>query len=366
MRSELYGTAAIRENKLEQWPNPHPERPYLISFDIPEFTCLCPRSGFPDFALIKIRYQPARLDRGAEVVEAVHQRLSGPPHLTRGGGESNPGRSRLAAPTPLDAGDRRLLRARQHQDRGPSRARLERESGDWPRRACAVDSRPCLPALSGGLDSATWPPGSKSTTRERPVKAFTFLYGQKHAVELEAARSVAAAYGLEHQVIELPPIHGSALTDAEIELPEGRDLATVTGVAPSYVPARNLLFLAQMASLQDAFGPAVLVAGRPSRRSHRLPRLPARVRGGGRPGGPTGHAVWAQGARLPSCTGRRPTSIRWGLEHGVPYELTHSCYQGRRPACGVCDTCQARLQAFAAAGAIDPIDYAPDSGTART
>jgi 7-cyano-7-deazaguanine reductase len=55
---ELYGTAAIRLSKLEQWPNPHPERPYLISFDIPEFTCLCPRSGFPDFALIKIRYQP--------------------------------------------------------------------------------------------------------------------------------------------------------------------------------------------------------------------------------------------------------------------------------------------------------------------
>jgi 7-cyano-7-deazaguanine reductase len=55
---EPYGTVAIRENKLERWPNPHPERPYSISFDIPEFTCLCPRSGFPDFALIKIRYQP--------------------------------------------------------------------------------------------------------------------------------------------------------------------------------------------------------------------------------------------------------------------------------------------------------------------
>jgi 7-cyano-7-deazaguanine reductase len=56
--NELYGTVAIRENKLEQWPNPRPERPYLISLDIPEFTCLCPRSGFPDFALVKIRYQP--------------------------------------------------------------------------------------------------------------------------------------------------------------------------------------------------------------------------------------------------------------------------------------------------------------------
>lgn len=56
--AELYGTTAIRENKLQSWPNSHPERPYLVSFDIPEFTCLCPRSGFPDFALIKIRYQP--------------------------------------------------------------------------------------------------------------------------------------------------------------------------------------------------------------------------------------------------------------------------------------------------------------------
>lgn len=56
--SGRYGTAAIQANQLEKWPNPNPCRPYLVSFDIPEFTCLCPRSGFPDFALIKIRYQP--------------------------------------------------------------------------------------------------------------------------------------------------------------------------------------------------------------------------------------------------------------------------------------------------------------------
>ena len=56
--NEPYGTVAIRQNKLERWPNPRPERPYVVSFDSPEFTCLCPRSGFPDFALVKIRYQP--------------------------------------------------------------------------------------------------------------------------------------------------------------------------------------------------------------------------------------------------------------------------------------------------------------------
>ena len=55
---DKYGTMAIRDNRLERWPNPAPERPYLVSMDIPEFTCLCPRSGYPDFALVKIRYQP--------------------------------------------------------------------------------------------------------------------------------------------------------------------------------------------------------------------------------------------------------------------------------------------------------------------
>jgi 7-cyano-7-deazaguanine synthase len=94
-----------------------------------------------------------------------------------------------------------------------------------------------------------------------PIKAYTFLYGQKHAVELEAARAVAATLGMEHQVVELPPIGGSALTDSDIPLPEKRDLASLEGVAPSYVPARNLLFVAHMASLQDAEGPAMLWLG---------------------------------------------------------------------------------------------------------
>jgi 7-cyano-7-deazaguanine reductase len=56
-----YGTRAIEENVLEAWPNPARHRRYLIRLDAPEFTCLCPRSGFPDFALVKIRYQPRDL-----------------------------------------------------------------------------------------------------------------------------------------------------------------------------------------------------------------------------------------------------------------------------------------------------------------
>ena len=126
---ELYGTKAIRENKLEPWPNPYPERPYFISFDIPEFTCLCPRSGFPDFALIKVRYQPRDWIVELRSLKLYINGYRDRAHLTRGGGESDPGRSRFAAPTPLDAGHRRLHRARQHQDGGEGGARHARATG---------------------------------------------------------------------------------------------------------------------------------------------------------------------------------------------------------------------------------------------
>ena len=214
----------------------------------------------------------------------------------------------------------------------------------------------CL-LLSGGVDSATLAAWILDRHPGEPVKAFTFLYGQKHAVELVAARSVAAAYGIEHKVIALAPIHGSALTDAGVPLPEGRDLTTATGVAPSYVPARNLLFLAQMASLQDALGPGLLwlgvhhddYTGYPDCRPEFIEAADLAVKLG---------TQYGLRVKAPFVHWSKAEIIRWGLEHKVPYELTHSCYQGERPACGVCDTCQSRLDAFAGAGGVDPIAYA--------
>lgn len=213
----------------------------------------------------------------------------------------------------------------------------------------------CL-LLSGGLDSTTLAAWIKEQHPLEPVKAYTFLYGQKHAVELEAAVQVAVAFGMEHRAIRLPSIHGSALTDADLALPEGRDLTSLDGIAPSYVPARNLLFLAHMASLQDAFGPGVLWlgvhhddhTGYPDCRPDFIAAADAAVRLGTR---------YELRVEAPFVNWSKAEIIRWGLAHGVPYELTHSCYQGRRPACGVCDTCQARLQAFLAAGAVDPVPY---------
>jgi 7-cyano-7-deazaguanine synthase len=220
----------------------------------------------------------------------------------------------------------------------------------------------CL-LLSGGLDSTTLAAWVKAQEpyRSEPIRAYTFFYGQKHAVELEAARKVAAAFDMEHFLVELPPIQGSALTDADTELPEGRDLASVSGVAPSYVPARNLLFVANLASLQDASGPGVLWlgvhhddhTGYPDCRPEFISAADAAVRLGTR---------YGLQVEAPFVRWSKSDIIRWGLDHHVPYELTHSCYQGRRPACGVCDTCQARLQAFAVAGAVDPIPYEKAAG----
>jgi 7-cyano-7-deazaguanine synthase len=213
----------------------------------------------------------------------------------------------------------------------------------------------CL-LLSGGLDSATLAAWIQEHHPREPIAAYTFLYGQKHAVELEAALAVANFYGLEHHVIELRPVHGSALTDSGTPLPLGRDLADAQGVAPSYVPARNLLLLAQVAASQDAKGPAVIWlgvhhddhAGYPDCRPAFVDAADEAVRLGTR---------YGLRVRAPFVHMSKAEIVCWGLAHDVPYGLTHSCYQGLRPACGECDTCQARLAAFAAVGAVDPIPY---------
>jgi 7-cyano-7-deazaguanine synthase len=216
--------------------------------------------------------------------------------------------------------------------------------------------------FSGGLDSTTLAAWVRDRHPGARIHAVTFLYGQKHAVESEAAAAVARRYALQHTVLELPRVAGSALTDEEDALPENRDLSSVTGVAPSYVPARNLLFIASLASLADAEGPGVLWLGVHHDDHTGYPDCrPEFVDAAGR-----ALSLGTQyGLQLQAPFVRWPKSeiVRWGVEHGVPYELTHSCYQGLRPACGACDTCQSRLLAFAAAGAVDPLPYA--EGTKR-
>lgn len=210
--------------------------------------------------------------------------------------------------------------------------------------------------LSGGMDSATclwW----MKRELAGPIHALSIDYGQRHRVELECAARLAQAAGVPHKVVglELAAIGGSPLTDAGLEVPsarEDRQLATV-------VPFRNLLFAALAAAWAETLGlDAVYLAPvKDDYRSYRDCRRPFYDSLEQTLGlGATREQDFA--IHTPFVHKWKTEVVKLGLELGVPYELTHTCYTGRRPACGQCDACAERLAAFAANGVPDPLEYA--------
>jgi len=227
-----------------------------------------------------------------------------------------------------------------------------------------VTVRPAVVLLSGGVDSAT----ALAVARRDgfDCHALSFRYGQRHGREIEAARRVAADLGArEHRIVDLDLrlFGGSALT-ADIPVPKDRPEAEIRqGIPVTYVPARNTIFLAfglawaEVLGASDLFfGANVLDAsGYPDCRPEFLVSFEQLANLATRAG--------AEGTRFrvraPLIGMTKAEIIRTGLSLGVNYALTWSCYdpQGEL-ACGRCDTCQLRLQGFAAAGVADPIAYA--------
>jgi 7-cyano-7-deazaguanine synthase len=220
--------------------------------------------------------------------------------------------------------------------------------------------------LSGGLDSTTVLAIAQS---EGYVPyALSFRYGQRHVVELEAARRIAAAAGVEHVVaeIDLRVFGGSALT-ADIAVPKGRsDEEMGDGIPITYVPARNTIFLsfalawAETLAASDVFVGvnALDYSGYPDCRPEYIEAF-ERMANLATKAGVEGTQRLRIHAPLMQLT--KEGIIRRGLELGVDYAVTQSCYdpdaQGR--ACGGCDACRLRLRGFAAVGAPDPAAYAP-------
>ncbi|GAB4164747.1 MAG: 7-cyano-7-deazaguanine synthase QueC [Geothermobacteraceae bacterium] len=215
---------------------------------------------------------------------------------------------------------------------------------------------------SGGLDSTTCLAIARSEGFE--PYALSFRYGQRHTVELDKATRYAPLVGAaEHRIadIDLRAFGGSALT-ADIEVPKDRPIDDVIPV--TYVPARNTIFLSFALAWAEVLGAfdiyigvnALDYSGYPDCRPEyiqaweQLANLAtaAAVEGKGR------YRIHAPLLHL-----SKADIIRRGLELGVDYGLTHSCYDpdasGR--ACGRCDSCQLRLKGFAEAGAGDPVDY---------
>ena len=211
--------------------------------------------------------------------------------------------------------------------------------------------------LSGGLDSATclWWLISRGGAA---VHTLSIDYGQRHRVEIECAGDLSRRAGaVDHCVLplELTAIGGSPLTDPSLPVPlasEDRQTATV-------VPYRNLLFVSMAAAYAETLGIEDLYIApvRDDYASYRDCRRPFydSLEQTLQLGSSREHAL-----RLytPFVTRWKREVVALGLELGVPYERTHTCYAGQRPACGRCDACAERLAAFDANGARDPLEYA--------
>ncbi|MGB6012347.1 MAG: 7-cyano-7-deazaguanine synthase QueC [Desulfobacterales bacterium] len=218
---------------------------------------------------------------------------------------------------------------------------------------------------SGGLDSTTAMAIAKFEGFE--IYSLSFSYGQRHAVELEAAQKVADALGVtEHLVInmDLNKIGGSSLTD-DIDVPKKRDEQAMTQEIPvTYVPARNTIFLsfalawAEVLESSDIFigVNAVDYSGYPDCRPEYIDAF-ERMANLATKAGVEG--ITKIRIRTPLIHLTKAQIIQKGMELGVDYALTHSCYDPspQGPACGECDSCFLRKKGFKEAGVKDPTKY---------
>ena len=226
--------------------------------------------------------------------------------------------------------------------------------------------KPAVCLLSGGLDSATVAACARLDGFD--VYALSFDYGQRHQVELDAARRVAQALQVkDYKVarIDLRIFGGSALTD-EIDVPKGRDVESMGHAIPiTYVPARNTVFLSFALAWAEVLGASDIYIGVNSVDYSGYPDCrPEFIRAFETLANLATKAGVEGAMRLkihtPLIDLSKADIIRLGTGLGVDYSLTHSCYDplpGGR-SCGQCDSCRLRRAGFAAAGLEDPLAYA--------
>jgi len=223
--------------------------------------------------------------------------------------------------------------------------------------------------LSGGIDSATILAIAKD--RGFDVYALSFRYGQRHIVELEAAKRVALCNKVaEHLIIDidLRRIGGSALT-ANIAVPKSRNVEQMGENIPvTYVPARNTIFLSYALAWAEVIGAddifigvnALDYSGYPDCRPEYIAAYEQMANLATKAGVESGKNLKIN---APLIQMSKSHIIRKGIELGVDYSLTHSCYDPlpSGEACGECDSCLLRLKGFRDAGVKDPVRYKNES-----
>lgn len=222
-------------------------------------------------------------------------------------------------------------------------------------------SQRAIVLLSGGLDSATCLLIALADGFE--VYALSFHYGQRHAIEIERARTLARFYGVkEHRVarLDLPSPGASALTDASRTVP--RNALGRVAIPATYVPARNTLFLAHALAWAEAIGAATIFiganaldySGYPDCRPEFLEAFERMANLGTRAG--------VEGAlrfeiRAPLVAMTKAEIVKRASDLGLDFQLTISCYDpsAEGVACGACDSCLLRERGFREAGIADPV-----------
>ena len=219
--------------------------------------------------------------------------------------------------------------------------------------------------LSGGLDSATTLAIAQNDGFT--LYGLTFSYGQRHQFEIGASQKIAEACNLTDHIIteiDLRAFGGSALTD-DIDVPKDRSESTMSGSIPvTYVPARNTIFLsfalawAEVLQSNDIFlgVNSMDYSGYPDCRPEYIQSFQAMANLATKAGVDGDQSITIH---TPLISMTKEEIIREGLELGVDYSLTHSCYDPDKAgnACGRCDSCRIRLKGFQEAGTADPINY---------
>jgi 7-cyano-7-deazaguanine synthase len=197
------------------------------------------------------------------------------------------------------------------------------------------------------------------------VIPLSLRYGQRHAKELEAAKSVTAYYGLKRHFIvdiDLSSFDTSALTSKKVDVPQMRTVEDMGADVPvTYVPARNIIFLSIAAGLCETVGASIIFigansvdySGYPDCRPEFFQAFEKALKAGTKTG------VEGRPIRIEAPILRKSKAeiVKLGKDLRAPLHLTWSCYEGREKACGRCDSCLLRLKGFKEAGYKDEISY---------
>ncbi|WP_298336967.1 7-cyano-7-deazaguanine synthase QueC [Ferrimicrobium sp.] len=225
-----------------------------------------------------------------------------------------------------------------------------------------MNNQPAVVLLSGGLDSTTVLAIAQHQGYD--PHALSFDYGQRHSIELRAARRVAQSMGVVNHVIttiDLRIFGGSALTD-DIGVPHHRDLGELSDTIPTtYVPARNTIFLSFALALAETIGSSDIFIGVNALDYSGYPDCRPEYIGAYETMANLATKAGVEGEQhlrihTPLIELPKAEIIKLGLSLGVDYSITHSCYDPdlQGAPCGTCDSCLLRTKGFSEAGLDDP------------